>query len=121
MWTAEAEYAVGYTKLAAEFTRERFDYGANSERSASWFVQGMHTLSPHWFAAGRHEAISAPPLAVAGAGAPRLSFRTTEGTTGYRLTPELTLRGSVAGVRWYTAAKTDRRVGVQLVWSRRWW
>jgi hypothetical protein len=121
MWTGEAEYAFGYTKLAAEFTRELFDHGVRRDRSSSWFVQGIQTLSPRWFAAGRHEAISAPPMAVAGAGAPRLSFRTTEGAAGYRLTPELTLRASVAAVRWYTATKADRRVGVQIVWSRRWW
>jgi len=121
MWTAEGEYAFGYTKVAAEFTRELFAHGNASDRSSTWFVQGTHTLTARWFLAGRHEAISAPPMAFFGPGAPRLAFRTTEGTAGYRLTPELTLRASVVGARFYTAKSTDHRVGVQAVWSRRWW
>jgi hypothetical protein len=121
MWTAEGEYAFGYTKLSAEFTRERFDRTVAVATSSTWFVQGVQTLTPRWFVAGRHEAIDAPPMAVAGPGAPRLSFRTAEGAAGYRVTPELTVRVSLAAVRWYTATVADKRVGVQLVWSRRWW
>jgi hypothetical protein len=121
MWTAEAEYAFGYTRLSAEFTREQFDRTVATAQSSTWFVQGTHALTPRWFVAGRHEAIDAPPLAVAGPGAPRLSFRTTEGTAGYRVTRELTLRGSLVAMRWYTASVADKRVGAQLVWSRRWW
>jgi hypothetical protein len=121
MWTVEGEYAFGYTKLAGEWTTERFARGATRDTASTWFAQVAQTLTPRWFAAARHEAISAPPLAVAGAGAPRLSFRTSEGTAGYRLTPELTLRASVTLSRWYTARTSDRKAGVQVVWSRRWW
>ena len=121
MWTMESEYAFQYTRLSAEMTREHFDRGSVSDTADTWFVQGVQTISPHWFAAVRHEAISAPPLVFAGAGAPRLSFRTTERTVGYRLTPEWTARGSVTSQRFYTATTTDTRVGLQLVWSRRWW
>lgn len=121
MWTAEAEYARGYTRLVGEFTHERFQRGAASDTAATWFAQATQTLSPRWFAAARHEAISAPAMAVSGSGAPRLTFRTTEGTFGYRVTPELALRASVTAQRWYTAAASDRRVGAQIVWSRRWW
>lgn len=121
MWTVEGEYAFGYTKLAAEFTRERFARGDVADRSSTWFVQGTQTLTPRWFASGRHETVDAPPFALAGAGAPRLSYRISEATVGYRLTPELIVRSSFTSSRWYTASTFDQRVGVQLVWSRRWW
>ncbi len=121
MWTVEGEYAFGYTRLAGEWTTERFTHGASRDTASTWFAQVSQTLTPRWFAAARHEAISAPPLAVAGAGAPRLSFRTSEGTAGYRLTPELALRASVTASRGYTARTTDLKAGVQVVWSRRWW
>jgi hypothetical protein len=120
MWTVEGDYAFGYTKLSAEWTREAFVRGAARDTAFTWFVQGMQTLTPRWFAGARHERIDAPPFA-AGPGSPRLSFPVSEGTIGYRLSPELTVRGSVTASRWYTATKADRRVGVQLVWSRRWW
>jgi hypothetical protein len=121
MWTVEGEYAFGYTKLAAEFTRERFERGDVADRASTWFVQGTQTLTPRWFAAARHETVDAPPFAFAGPAAPRLSFRITEATVGYRLTPELIVRSSVTSSRWYTASAFDQRVGIQLVWSRRWW
>jgi hypothetical protein len=121
MWTIEGEYAFGYTKIAGEVTREHFDHGSTRDSSLTWFVQGTQTLTPRWFAAARHEAIGAPPPVFLGPGATGLSFRTTETTIGYRLTPELTLRSSVTAQRGYLAASTDKRVGVQVVWSRRWW
>ena len=117
MWTVEGEYAFGYTKLAGEWTAERFLHGATQDTAFTWFGQVLQTLAPRWFVAARHEAISAPPLAVAATGAPRLSFRTSEGTVGYRLTPELTLRASVTASRWYTASTSDQKAGVQVVWS----
>ena len=121
VWTVEGEYAFGYTRLAGEWTTERFAHAATHDTASTWFAQVAQTLTPRWFAAARHEAISAPPLAVAGAGAPRLSFHTSEGTVGYRLTPELTLRASLTASRFYTARTSDQKAGVQVVWSRRWW
>ena len=121
MWTAEGEYARGYTRLLGEFTHERFQRGAASDTAATWFAQATQTLSPRWFAAARHEVVSAPAMAISERGAPRLTFRTTEGTLGYRVTPEVTLRSSVTVQRWYMAPASDRRVGAQIVWSRRWW
>jgi hypothetical protein len=121
MWTVETEYAFGYTKLAGEYTRERFARGSVADVASTWFVQGMQTLTPRWFAAARHETVAAPPAVFAGAGSARLSYRTSEAALGYRLTPELTLRSSVTATRWYTAHEFDQRVGVQIVWSRRWW
>ena len=121
MWTVEGEYAFDYTRVSGEFTRERFAHGASVDTAGTWFLQGVQTISPRWFAAVRHEAISAPPALFAGPGGPRLSFRTTERTIAYRLTPELTARTSITSQRFYTATTTDTRLGVQLVWSRRWW
>jgi hypothetical protein len=119
MATIEGEYAFGYTKLAGEFTHESFLRGDVSDTASTWFVQGAQTLSPRWFAAARHERVSAPPFA--GPAAPRLTFMTSEATIGYRLTPELMLRSSVVAQRYYTASASDRRFGAQIVWSRRWW
>lgn len=121
MWTAEGEYARGYTRLVGEFTHERFQHGSSGDTAATWFAQATETLSPRWFAAARHEVVSAPAMEVSGPGAPRLTFRTSEGTLGYRVTPEVTLRSSITVQRWYTAPASDRRIGAQIVWSRRWW
>lgn len=121
MWTLEGEYAVAHTRVSGEFTRERFAHGSSHDDANTWFVQGVQTITPRWYAAFRHEAISAPPAIFAGPGSDRLSFRTTERTVGYRVSPDWTARAGVTSQRFYTATTTDTRVGVQLVWSRRWW
>jgi hypothetical protein len=121
MWTVEGEYAFDYTRVSGEFTRERFEHGPSSDTAATWFVQGVQTISPRWFAAFRHEAVGAPPALFAGPDGPRLAFRTTERTVAFRLTPEWTVRNSLTSQRFYMATTTDTRLGVQLVWSRRWW
>jgi hypothetical protein len=120
-WTAEGEYAFGYTKISAEVNRSEFVHGSARYRAASWFVQAVQTLSPRWFVAGKHDMISAPPMVFAGPGAPRMSFRDSEASAGYRVTREWTARASVAAQRYFTARTADTRFGVQLVWSRRWW
>ncbi len=120
MWTLEGEYAFDYTRLSGEYTRERFIHAATHDEAHTWFVQGVQTITPRWYVSMRHEAISAPPAVFRAPSLERLSFRTTERTVGYRLSPEWTARGSLTSQRGYMTTKTDTRAGVQLVWSRRW-
>lgn len=121
LWTVEADYAVAYTRVAAEYTHQQFAWLGRRDASTTWFVQGAQTLSPRWMTAARHEVIRTPSSTPTGAAGAHYTFRTSEGALGYRLTPDLTLRTSVVAQRWFLAPKADRRVGVQLVWSRRWW
>jgi hypothetical protein len=121
MWSVEGEYAFGYTKLSGEFTRERFSAGQSGETAATWFVQGTQTLSPRWFVAARYEGISAPPFGGAVTRGPRLTYKCSETAVGFRLSPELTVRGSVFASKFYTRTDFDQQAGVSLVWSRRWW
>jgi hypothetical protein len=121
MWSLEGEYAVGYTKVSAELTRETFDAGPRRDTARTWFIQGVQTLSPRWFVAARHEGTSAPPFGGSITGGPRLTYKTTEAAAGYRLSPELTVRGSFFASRWYTSTTYVRQGGLSLVWSRRWW
>jgi hypothetical protein len=121
MWSLEGEYAVGYTRLTGEFTREIFTAGPLRDASATWYLQGVQTLSARWFAALRGEGISAPPFGGAVTHGPRLAYRNVEASAGYRVTPECTLRGSWFASKWYTQDGFDQQAGISLVWSRRWW
>ncbi len=121
MWSVEGEYAFGHTKLSGELTRERFASGAARDTAATWFVQGTQTLSPRWFVAARYEGISAPPFGGAATRGPRLTYKCTETAVGFRLSPELTIRGSVFAGKFYTRTDYDQQAGLSIVWSRRWW
>jgi hypothetical protein len=116
----EGEYAVAYTKISGELLRDTFETTGDPAIAYEWFVQGMQTLSPRWFIAGRHEGTSAP---VRGNGAfYRLqpTLKIVEATAGFRVTPEVTLRGSFFTREFYGRTTWDRQAGVQAVWTRRW-
>lgn len=121
MVNVEGEYAFGYTKIAGEVTQTRFSTTPGAATARAWFVQGVQTLSPRWFLAARQEGVSAPPLRTDTVAGPRRYFHTTEATLGYRLSPDITLRGSFMNRKPYTRTAWDQQVGVSLVWARRWW
>jgi hypothetical protein len=121
MVSGEAEYAFRYTKLSGEFVRTSFDTSTENAVAYEWFVQGMQTLSARWFVAARQEGVSAPPLRTATTVGQRTDFQMTEATVGYRLNPEIVLRGSYVLRQSYNSNAWDHQVGASVVWARRWW
>ena len=117
----EGEYAFGYTKISGEFLRNRFERAVGQAVAYEWFVQGIQTLSPRWFVAGRHEGTQAPPL-ISGTVIGRTThFAAGEATVGYRLTRDVTLRSSYYARKPYGLPAWDNQVGVSAVWARKWW
>jgi hypothetical protein len=117
----EGEWAFGGTKVSGEILRTAFDSMADRAIAYEWFVQGMHTLSPRWFVAARREGTSAPPLINGIVIGSRTVFGAFEGTAGFRVSPDVTLRSSYHTRRPYGASTWNDQVGVSIVWARRWW
>jgi hypothetical protein len=120
MVALEGEYSFGYTKLSGEVVRDRLETAIGAEVAYTWFLQGMHTLTPRWFVAARQEGVAAPSLQTAVIVGPRPTLHTTEATVGYRLSAELTLRGSFVSRKSYQRPTWDQQAGVSLVWAQRW-
>lgn len=116
----EAEYAVRYTKVSAEWVRDSLQTRAGHEVASGWFVQGQQTLTPRWFAAARVERIGAPAAGPSPGVTQTSRLMGTEETVGYRLTPEITLRASHRARRVFAQADYLHQVTVSLVWWRRW-
>ena len=117
MLSVEGEYAVGYTRISGEFTHDRLETAATDVVAKEWFLQGVHTLSPRWFVAARHEGANAPPRI---AGRPVPTLRVSEVTGGFRINTDFTLRTAVVRRKTYFSATNDWQVGASLVWARRW-
>ena len=97
-----------------------FETSAGSESANTWFVQGMHTLSPRWYVAARREATKSP---LRGAGivfAAHQNLESAEATIGFRLTPTLTFKGGWSASRSYGATDWTHHAGIGLVWNQRW-
>ena len=121
MVSFEGEYGLGHTKLRGELTRDALATSAGPDVAYAWFVQGVQGIAPRWFVAARQEGASAPPLRTGIVPGVRTRMHISEGTVGFRLSPEFTLRGSIAVRKSYTRTDRDRQVGASLVWARRWW
>jgi hypothetical protein len=117
----EGEWAFGGTKLSAEWLRTGFETLAGTSVAYEWFVQGQQTLSARWFVAGRREGTSAPPLVNGIVPGTRMDLDVFEATAGFRVTPDVTLRGSYYTRRFYGASDWTNQAGVSVVWARRWW
>lgn len=115
--TVETELAFRHTSLAGEWVHDALDTSFGTRNASGWYVQGAQTLTPRWFVAGRLERIETTlPLVTA----PEQAFRSGEATLGYRVTPEITLRGSYRTRRTFGRDTWDHLGAVSIVWYRRW-
>ncbi len=120
----EGDVSFGHTRVQAEWTRDQFAVERGRLVAQGWFAQGTHALSPRWFVAGRVERMHAPAVVSA----PTIFSVVREGqmllgseeTVGYRLSPELTLRGSHRLRRNFGRTELDHSVALSFVWWRRW-
>ena len=120
--TIETEAAFRYTKLAAEWIRDTMETSTGTHIASGWYVQGQQTLAPRWFVAGRVERIDSPAV-LGDPAAPFIVDQRLQGveeTVGYRLTPDVTLRGSHRARRGFGRPGYDHTIGVSVVWWRRW-
>ena len=117
VFNMEAEYAFNQTRLSGEWVRDRFRSGPRTVVSHAFYVQGVQTLTPRVFAAGRVSRVRTPPFFIS----ELMTHATTlEMTAGYRLTREWTLRGGYFGQRPYAAREWDNQAAVSVVWAKRW-
>ena len=120
--TVETEVAFRYTRLLGEWIRDQVETSTGDHVASGWYVQGQQTLSPRWFVAGRVERIASPAV-LPPATAPVIVDQRLQGveeTVGYRLTTDLTLRGSHRARRTFGRPGFDHTIGFSLVWWRRW-
>jgi hypothetical protein len=115
--TLETELAFRHTSLAGEWTHDTVETSIGDRTVAGWYVQGMQTLTPRWFVAGRVEAMRTTlPVGLV----QEQRFKSTEQTLGFRLTREITLRVSHRMREPFGVTTYDHFGAVSVVWFRRW-
>jgi hypothetical protein len=119
VFTIEAEYAIGYTRISGEWIVDRFETTLSPAVARGFNLQAVQTLTPRWFAAGRAVRASSPVLTGPTPG--RRSATSAEATVGYRVTPDFTLRGGYQGSSSLYRSTWEHALAVSAVWSQRWW
>jgi hypothetical protein len=117
--TIESEFSFRYTKLLGEWVRDTMEISSGDTVATGWYVQGLQTISPRWFVAGRVERISAAALT------PLLTLEQqhlngVEETLGFRLTPDLTLRADHRARQGFGRPGFDHQFAISAVWWKRW-
>ena len=118
VFNIEAEYAFAYTRLSGEWVRDRFESDYSPAVSRGFYVQGVQTLTPRLFSAGRFTQTSAP--VVVNMGRARWTRSAFELSAGYRLTPDLTLKGGYEASRRYGVNSWSHAALASVVWAKRW-
>ncbi|MEZ5318771.1 MAG: hypothetical protein R2752_15335 [Vicinamibacterales bacterium] len=120
MINGEFDYAVGYTRISGEWTRDRFETAAGDVTARGATLQVQHTLTPRLFVHSRATWIRAGEVETAVvAGARR--FVSIDTTLGIRLAPSLTLRVAHSAVKRFSVDAVDQQFGVSTMWVMRWW
>ena len=118
---------MAWTRVAAEWTGSRVETATATVAPHTWMIEGMQTMTPRWFAAGRlrrADAFSVPrrtykgPLTTDGFRAVNESSR--EIVIGYRATPAVTLRAGYLVTRAYATIPWMHRGEASIVWAQRW-
>ena len=117
VFNLEGEYAVGYTRVAGEWIMDRFETASTPAVARGFLLEAVRTLSPRWYVAGRTTRASTPVF-TAGVRV-RRSSGTADGTVGYRLSPEITIKAGYQGARTYTGTDWDHAAAVSLVVAKR--
>jgi hypothetical protein len=117
----EVEYEVAWTRLAAEWTGSRLATATGSASPSTWLIEGLQTVSPRWFVAGRLRRAAAYGVPSRGfTGLRPVDEQSREIVLGYRAMPDVTLRAGYLVARPYGVAVWSHRAETSIVWARRW-
>lgn len=115
----EGEWSFGYTRLAGEWLWTRRELAHTFARVAGGWIEGTQTLSPRFFAAVRYDQQSTRWTMAADLAEREAPYRRVESTLGFRLTPEITLRGSFMTRKGYVVGFWDDQVLASVVYARK--
>src|SRR5206468_6771138 len=104
---------VGHFELNGELTHTRLEVpGAGNVRGRVWYVEPKYTFTPRWYGAIRWERGASPqaiwlfgPFWEAG----QESVRSLEAGAGFRIAPDLLLKGSYFAERVVEPSGTESR------------
>jgi len=119
IFSLEGEYSIRHTRLAGEWIRDRFETNTTPAVARAFLFEAVQTLTPRVYAASRTTRTSTPVFA-AGART-RRSGTTTEATLGYRVSPDITLKGGYQGSRTYITDAWTHAAAASVVVFKRWW
>ena len=114
----EGEWSFGYTRLAGEYLWTERELAQSEARVDGGWLEITQTLTPRLFAAARYDQQSTRWTSVLGIDIEE-PYRRLEATAGFKLTPELTLRGSYMTRKGYVVNFWDDQLLASIVFAKK--
>jgi putative nucleotidyltransferase with HDIG domain len=119
MVQAEGEWSFGHTRIVGELVRSAMETARADAVAAGGWVQVTQTLAPRVFVAGRADTQHFVFEAPGATGVVRHDYERYEAILGFRVTPDLTLRGGYLVRKGYVVTHWDDQVLASIVWQRK--
>ena len=116
---AEAEWSFGYTRIAGEWLWTWRDMATGTARVNGGWIEATQTLGPRWFAAARYDDQTTAWTSQPNRARRSEPYRRLETTAGFRVTPEITLRGSYLTRKGYVVGFWDDQVLASIVFAKK--
>jgi hypothetical protein len=114
----EAEWSFSGTRLAGEWVHSVMETARKDAVASGGWIEATQTLTPRWFVAGRADSQQfhfQRPSLVTGTE----KYKRFEAIAGFRLSPDLTLRGGYLVRKGYVVAHWDDQMVVSVVWQKK--
>jgi hypothetical protein len=119
VFQVEGEWSFGYTRIAGEWLWTWREMASGSARVNGGWIEATQTLGPRWFAAGRYDDQRTMWLSQPDQQSRHEPYRRLETTIGFRVTPEITLRGSYMTREGYVVSFWDDQVLASIVFAKK--
>jgi hypothetical protein len=119
MVQVEGEWSFGYTRIVGEVVKSTLETArADAVASGGW-IEITQTLSPRLFVAGRADSQQFRYHQPATNAPAEQYYKRFEAIAGYRLAPDLTLRGGYMVRKGYVVFHWDDQIIGSIVWQKR--
>jgi hypothetical protein len=115
----EAEWSFRYTRLAGEWLWTERELALSDARVEGGWFEATQTLTPRVFVAARYDEQWTRWTSAVDAVDREEPYRRVETTVGFRLTPDVTVRGSFLTRKGYVVGFWDDQFLASLVYARK--
>jgi len=116
---AEGEWSFGYTRVVGEWVHTAMQTAGQGAVASGGWAELTQTLSPRVFIAGRADWQHFDYQRPLRGDFQRQDYKRYEAILGFRLSPDLTLRGGYLVRKGYVVSHWDDQVLGSIVWQRK--
>lgn len=115
----EGEWSFGHTRLAGEWLWTSREMAVGAARVDGGWIEATQTLAPRWFVATRYDDQRTRWTSTVDQTPRHEPYRRLEGTLGFRLAPEVTVRASYLTRKGYVVGFWDDQVLASVVFAKK--